>query len=77
VDKKFHEESLELVLSNSHNNSKETTINMGARRDIHGTSSQNVQHTSMLGCQHKSNSTLYPLEGIEHGKEKEPNTYKF
>ncbi len=55
VDKRFHEISLELVLSSSHNSCKEITINMGGRNDIHGTSSWNVQHTSMLGCQHKSN----------------------
>jgi hypothetical protein len=61
MDKTFHEVSLELVLLNNHNNSKETTINMGGKKDIHGTSNclpcQNVQHTSMLGCQHKSNYT--------------------
>jgi len=47
MDKRFHEESFELVLRNIHNSRRETTINMGARRDIHGTSSclpcQNVQ----------------------------------
>jgi len=54
MDKRFHEVSLELVLPNNYNSNKETTINMGSRRDIHGTSSclpcQNVHHTSMLGC---------------------------
>lgn len=59
VDEKFHEETLELVLLNNHNHSKETTINMGARKDIHGTLNclpcQNVQDTSTFGCQHKSN----------------------
>jgi hypothetical protein len=70
MDERFHEGSIELVLLSIHNNNKETTINMGARRDIHGTSSQYVQHTSMLGCQYRSNSTLYPLEGIEFSHER-------
>jgi hypothetical protein len=50
---------MKLVLPNIHNSSKEITINMGDKRDIHGTSSclpcQNVQHISMCGCQQKSN----------------------
>jgi hypothetical protein len=53
MDERFHEETLELVLLNNHNNSKEITINVGARKDIHGTLNcllcQYAQHTSMLG----------------------------
>jgi hypothetical protein len=37
VDERFHEISFELVLLSSHNSSRETTINMGGKRDIHGT----------------------------------------
>ncbi len=66
MDKKFHEVSLELVLLNSHNSSKETTINMGGRRDIYGTSNclpcQNVQQTPCLAV--NTNQTRIHLVSI-------------
>jgi hypothetical protein len=76
MDERFREETLELVLLNNHNNSRGTTINMGARKDIHGTLSwlpcQYVQHTSMFGCQHKSNwsSSCTFWRGLNMGKKR-------
>jgi hypothetical protein len=76
MHERFHEVSLELILLSNHNINRETTINMGGKRDIHGTSNclpyQNVQHTSMFGCQHKSNwNSLYThWKGSNMGKKR-------
>jgi hypothetical protein len=52
MDEKFHEESFELVLPSNHNNNKETTINMGARKDIHDITSLTLSKciTYILSC---------------------------
>ncbi len=76
MDERFHEVSFELVLPNNHNCNRETTINMGGKRDIHGTLNclpcQNVQHTSMFGCQHRSNwsSPFTHWRGSNMGKKR-------